>query len=50
MKDNEKTREQPVKELKKLRIQHTAPEKSIPESISANLAAEEALRYAENIF
>jgi PAS domain S-box-containing protein len=49
MTDNEKSREQLVHELTELRSQNAALEKSITGYISAELAAEESSRYAENI-
>jgi len=49
MKDNEKKREQLVNELSELRSQNAAQEKAITGYISAELAAEETLRYAESI-
>jgi len=49
MKDDEKTKEQLLIELTELRQQNTALEKSITESKSAKLVAQEVLRYAESI-
>ncbi len=49
MKDDHKTKKQLINELTELRSQNSALEKSITERISAELAAEEAHRYAEGI-
>ena len=49
MKDDNKTKKQLVHELTELRSQNAALKKSITGSISAELAAEEARRYAESI-
>ncbi len=49
MNDDNQTREQLVHELPELRLQNAALKKTITGSISAELAAEEACRYAESI-
>jgi two-component system CheB/CheR fusion protein len=49
MKDDDKTREQLVLELAELRSQNAALEKSITGNRSAELAVEEARRYAESV-
>jgi PAS domain S-box-containing protein len=49
MKDDDKTKEQLVHELTELRSQNAALKKSITGSIPADLAVEEASRYAESI-
>ena len=49
MKDDNKTKKQLVHELTELRSQNATMKKSINGSISAELAAEEALRYVEII-
>ncbi len=49
MNDDNQTREQLVHELPELRLQNAALKKTITGSISAELAAEEARRYAESI-
>jgi PAS domain S-box-containing protein len=49
MKDDNKTKKQLVRELTELRSQNAALNKSITGGISAELAAEEARRYAESI-
>ncbi len=49
MKEDNKTKKQLVHELTELRSQNAALKKSITGSISAELAAEEARRYAESI-
>jgi PAS domain S-box-containing protein len=49
MKDDNKTKKQLVHELAELRLQNAALEKTITGSISYELAAEEARRYAESI-
>ena len=49
MKDDEKTREQLVIELTELRLQNAALEKSITMNKSAELVAQESVRYAESI-
>jgi PAS domain S-box-containing protein len=49
MKDDERTKDQLVYELTELRSQNAALKKSITGSVSAELAAEEARRYAESI-
>ena len=49
MEDDNKTREQLVIKLTELRSQNAAQKKSITVSISAELATEEARRYAESI-
>ncbi|MGA3086770.1 MAG: PAS domain-containing protein [Thermodesulfobacteriota bacterium] len=49
MKDDDKAREQLVYELSELRSQNAALEKSITVNMSAELAGEEARRYAESI-
>ena len=49
MKDDDKTREQLVHELTELRSQNATLEKSITGNRSAELAVEEARRYAESI-
>lgn len=49
MKDDEKTREQLLMELKKLRLQNAELEKSIALGKVAELLAQETIRYAESI-
>jgi len=49
MKDDNKTKKLLVHELTELRSQNAALQKSIPGTISCELAAEEARRYAESI-
>ena len=49
MKDDNKTKKQLVHELTELRLQNAALKKSTTGSISAELVAEEARRYAESI-
>jgi PAS domain S-box-containing protein len=49
MKDNNKTKKQLIDELTELRSQNAELEKSITGSLSYELAAEEARRYAESI-
>ncbi len=49
MKDDNKTKKQPVQELTELRSQNAVVKKSIAGSISVEFAAEEASRYAESI-
>jgi PAS domain S-box-containing protein len=49
MKDDNKTTKQPASELSELRSQNAALKKSITGNISAEIAVEEARRYAENI-
>ncbi|MCK7477901.1 MAG: PAS domain-containing protein [Candidatus Moduliflexus flocculans] len=49
MKEDNKTKKQLENELSELHSQNAALKKSMTGSISAELAAEEALRYAESI-
>ena len=49
MKEVDKTKKQLVNEVKELRLQNAILKNSITGSISAELAAEEASRYAESI-
>ncbi|MDZ7695720.1 MAG: hypothetical protein U5R49_01925 [Deltaproteobacteria bacterium] len=49
MKDDHKTKKELIDELTELRLQNAALKKSITGNILAELAAEEALHYAESI-